>query len=111
MLTQTSQVADPPRLLSQLASRAVDAATALPGDPRPWILAGGANLVKGEAGAALELYRRALAQGERAETDLNMGRAYEGLGQTEKAHQAFLRAVWMNPRLRDGASARRATGL
>jgi O-antigen ligase len=100
VLTQTSQVADPPRFLSQLSSRAVDAAAALPGDPRPWILAGGATLVKGEASAALDLYRKALAQGERAETDLNMGRAYEGLGQTEKAHQALLRAVWINPRLR-----------
>ncbi|HEY6931070.1 MAG TPA: O-antigen ligase family protein [Thermoanaerobaculia bacterium] len=100
VLTHTSEVADPARVLSQLAARAADATAALPGDPRPWILAGGANLVRGEAAAALDLYRKALAQGERAETDLNMGRAYEGLGQTEKAHEAYLRAVWINPRLR-----------
>ncbi|HEX7252697.1 MAG TPA: tetratricopeptide repeat protein, partial [Thermoanaerobaculia bacterium] len=100
VLIHTSEVVDPPRFLSQLSSRSIDAAAALPGDPRPWILAGGATLVRGEAAGALDLYRKALAQGERAETDLNLGRAYEALGQTEKAHQAFLRAVWINPRLR-----------
>src|SRR5262249_13915477 len=52
VLRQTSQVADPPRFLTQLAGRAVGAARGLPGDPRPWILAGGANLVKGEANGA-----------------------------------------------------------
>jgi tetratricopeptide (TPR) repeat protein len=100
VLTRTSEVADPKEALSQIAARALGAAPALPGDPRPWILAGGAHLVKGEPDRALDLYRRALADGERSEIDLNIGRAYEGLGQTEKAHEAFLRALWVSPALR-----------
>ena len=100
VLTRTSEVADPPQALSQIAERARGAAKALPGDPRPWILAGGAHLVKGEPDRALDLYRRALADGERSEIDLNIGRAYEGLGQTEKAHEAFLRALWVSPAMR-----------
>jgi O-antigen ligase len=96
----SSEVPDPQQTLSNIATLAAGAAPALPGDTRPWILAGGAYLVKREPDRALDFYRKALADGERAETDLNIGRAYEGLGQMEKAHQAFLRTVWVSPILR-----------
>ncbi|HYB52780.1 MAG TPA: hypothetical protein VEG84_02830, partial [Thermoanaerobaculia bacterium] len=99
VLKHPTEVEDPQRMLAELAARAGAAAAVLPGDPRPWILAGGAHLVKGEPGVALERYRAALADGERSETDLNMGRAREGLGQTEQAHRAFLRSAWVSPRL------------
>jgi O-antigen ligase len=99
VLKHPTGVGDPQKTLAELAARARAAATALPGDPRPWILAGGAHLVKGEPGVALERYRAALADGERSETDLNMARAREGLGQTEEAHRAFLRSAWISPRL------------
>jgi O-antigen ligase len=99
VLRHPTQVGDPQQFLNDLAARARAAATVLPGDPRPWVLAGGAYLVKGDPGLALELYRTALRNGERSETDLNMGRAREGMGQPEEAHRAFLRSAWVNPGL------------
>jgi O-antigen ligase len=99
VLQHPTEVGDPQKVLVELAARARAAAVVLPGDPRPWVLAGSAYLVKGDPGLALELYRTALANGERSETDLNMGRAREGLGQPEQAHRAFLRTAWVNPRL------------
>ena len=101
VLQHPTEVGDPQKVLVELAARARAAAIVLPGDPRPWVLAGSAYLVKGDPGLALELYRTALANGERSETDLNMGRAREGLAQPEQAHRAFLRSAWVNPRLID----------
>jgi tetratricopeptide (TPR) repeat protein len=91
------EVGDPQSELARIAETALSAAGDLPGDSRPWILAGSSRLVAGEPGQALAFYRRALALGERAETDLNIGRAYEGLGETANASAAFLRAVWVSP--------------
>jgi len=99
VLQHPTQVGDPQQFLAGLAARARAAAAVLPGDPRPWVLAGGAYLVKGEPGLALELYRTALRNGERAETVLNMGRAREGMGEPEEARRAFVRSAWVNPRL------------
>ena len=48
----------------------------LPGDARPAMIAGSAFLVTGQPERALETYREAFATGERAEIDLNLGRAY-----------------------------------
>lgn len=91
------EVGDPQAELARITETALTAAGDLPGDTRPWILAGSSRLVAGEPGQALAFYRRALALGERAETDLNIGRAYEGLGETATASAAFLRAVWVSP--------------
>jgi O-antigen ligase len=102
VLQHPTEVKDPQRALTELGARARAATLVLPGDPRPWVLAGSAHLIKGEPGLALELYRTALANGERSETDLNMGRAREGLGQPGEAHRAFLRSAWVNPRLLAG---------
>ncbi len=91
------EVGDPQGELARITERALSAAPGLPGDSRPWILAGSSRLVAGEPGQALAFYRRALALGERAETDLNIGRAYEALGETANASAAFLRGVWVSP--------------
>lgn len=99
LLARPGEVPDPQGALHRITRLALSAAEGLPGDSRPWILAGSARLVAGESEQALEFYRKALALGERAETDLNMGRAFEALGQTEKVHAAFLRAVWISPAL------------
>ena len=45
------------------------------------------------------LYRRALSIGERAEIDLNLGRAYALAGNQQAASTAVLRAAWVNPAL------------
>jgi tetratricopeptide (TPR) repeat protein len=99
LLAHASEVKDPPAVLERVAAIALEASGGLPGDPRPWILAGGARLVKAELDLAIANYREALARGERAETDLNLGRAYEAQGDRRKSRAAFLRAVWISPAL------------
>jgi tetratricopeptide (TPR) repeat protein len=99
LLTHPAEVPDPPRALESIALLAGDAVPALPGDPRPLLVQGSARLVRGEAARAIEAYRSALALGERAELDLNLGRAYERLGREEDARAAYLRAAWVSPAL------------
>ena len=99
LVQHPGEVADPLGALSRIEQLAFSAAPGLPGDSRPWILAGSARLVASNPDGALELYRRALGLGERAEIDLNMGRAYESRGDSEKAIAAYLRAVWIAPAL------------
>ena len=94
-----SEAADPVAALTTLEAFARRAAPGLPGDPRPWVLAGGAQLVRGQPAGAVESYERGNALGERAEIDLNLGRAYEALGDETRSHAAFLRAVWISPAL------------
>jgi tetratricopeptide (TPR) repeat protein len=91
------EVADPLAALATVESLAELAGRALPGDPRPWVLAGGAQLVSGRPARAVESYLHGNALGERAEIDLNLGRAYETLGDGLRSHAAFLRAVWISP--------------
>ncbi|MGH9365874.1 MAG: O-antigen ligase family protein, partial [Thermoanaerobaculia bacterium] len=99
LLAHPADVADPPEALERILRLAIDAANDLPRDPRPRLLAGSARLVSGQPERALEHYRDALAAGEKAETDLNMARAYEALGRGEEARAAYLRAVWVSPAL------------
>lgn len=99
VLSHHGELEDPSAALRRIAELATSASDSLPDDPRPWILAGSARLVAGEPDLAAENYRRAFALGERAETDVNLARAYEGLGQSEKATAAYLRAVWISPAL------------
>ena len=99
VLTHPSEIADPAAALDRIAAIGMAAAPGLPGDSRPLILAGGARLASRQLDAAIENYREALRLGERAETDLNLGRAYEASGDTARSHAAFLRAVWISPAL------------
>jgi tetratricopeptide (TPR) repeat protein len=71
----------------------------LPDDPRPWVLAGSSFLVTGQPERALEFYREAFATGERAEIDLNVGRAYAMLRRSDSAAAAQLRAGWISPEI------------
>jgi tetratricopeptide (TPR) repeat protein len=89
------------RLLGSVAGGAAVVDEALAPDARALILAGSAHLVARQAAAALALYRRAFERGERAEIDLNAGRALALLGRTDAADAAVLRAVWVNPTLID----------
>jgi hypothetical protein len=76
---------------------ATEAANSLNDDSRPLIVAGSLLLFAEQPASALVFYRRALALGERAEIDLNMGRAYEMAGDRVSASAAILRAAWVNP--------------
>ena len=78
---------------------AMDSARDLPGDPRPAMIAGSAFLVTGQPDRAVETYREALATGERAEIDLNLGRAYILGRRREDADAALLRAGWISPEI------------
>lgn len=93
------EVADPQGALSRIRDIALSAAAGLPGDSRPWILAGSTRLVAAEPSRALELYHEAFDRGERAEIDVNMGGALEAQGEFAKSRAAFLRAVWISPAL------------
>jgi tetratricopeptide (TPR) repeat protein len=99
VLTHPSEVADPAAALDRIAVIGAAAAPGLPGDSRPLILSGGARLASGQLDTAIETYREALRLGERAETDLNLGRAYEAKGDAARSHAAFLRAFWISPAL------------
>lgn len=82
-----------------IARLALSSASGLPGDPRPWILAGSAYLVTRQPERALENYREAFATGERAEIDMNLGRAYALAGRKTDADAALLRAGWVSPEI------------
>lgn len=94
-----SELPDAAGALDRIAGVARSAARPLPGDARPLVLEGSARLVRGEPSRALELYRRANQDGERAETDLNLARALERLGREEDARAAYVRAAWVSPAL------------
>lgn len=99
VLTRPSEISDPPAALGRVAAVAEEATRGLPGDPRPWILTGSTRLVAGEPARAIESYRTAFTLGERAETDLNLARGWEALGETGKSQAAYVRAGWISPAL------------
>lgn len=85
--------------LERAADLGLAAAPRLPNDPRPRVLAGSARLVAGRPREALDFYHDALATGERAEIDLNVGRALALAGERPEAQAALLRALWISPAL------------
>lgn len=87
------------RRILAVGELALSTTAALPGDSRPWMLAASSYLVTGQPERALEYYRSAFSTGERAEIDLNLGRAYSFLARKESADAAFLRAGWVNPEI------------
>ena len=99
LVKHPAEIADPRGALERIEQAAISAAAGLPGDSRAWILAGSSRLVASNADGALEHYRTALGLGERAEIDLNMGRAWEIRGDSQRAMAAYLRAVWIAPAL------------
>lgn len=99
LVSHPGEVSDPRGALDRIQEIALAAAPGLPGDSRPLVLAGSCRLVGADTAGALDFYRKALDLGERPEIDLNVGRAHEGNGETEKAAAAFLRAVWISPAL------------
>jgi O-antigen ligase len=99
LVSHPGEISDPPKVLDHIQEFALTAAPGLPGDSRPLVLAGSCRLVGADPAGAIDFYRKALGLGERAEIDLNLGRAYEAGGETEKAAAAFLRAVWISPAL------------
>jgi hypothetical protein len=87
------------RNIAGVGEIALGAAAKLPGDPRPWVLAGSSCLITNRPECALEYYREAFATGERAEIDLNLGRAYEMIHRDDAARAADVRAGWVSPEI------------
>ena len=99
LLARASEVENATEVLPRVSERAATAALSLPGDSRGWVLAGSCRLVAGDTARALELYRRALSLGERAEIHLNLGRALALLQDVDGANKAFVRSIWISPAL------------
>jgi tetratricopeptide (TPR) repeat protein len=87
------------RNVETIGAAAAATTAQLPGDPRPWVLAGSSALVTGHPERALEFYREAFATGERAEIDLNLGRAYDQLKRDDSARAAYVRSGWISPEI------------
>jgi cytochrome c-type biogenesis protein CcmH/NrfG len=85
------------RNILEVGAVALSSTGTLPGDPRPWMLVGSSFLVTGRPERALEFYREAFATGERAEIDLNLGRAYGLLRRADAESAAYVRAGWVSP--------------
>jgi O-antigen ligase len=60
---------------------------------------GSVHALRGERERAYALYARSVRLEERAESDLNLGRAALSLGRTDEANALFRRSVWILPRL------------
>jgi O-antigen ligase len=60
---------------------------------------GSVYALRGERDLAYALYARSVRLEERAESDLNLGRAALSLGRTDEAIALFRRSVWILPRL------------
>lgn len=86
-------------ILNHSEALALSAASDLPGDSRPWLVAGAARLAARQTRPALEHYCHALSLGERAEIDLNIGRALAIEDDRPRAFEAFMRAAWLSPAL------------
>lgn len=100
-ISSPEQVGDVTAATSWIEREGVRVAGALPHDPRPRMVAGAACLVGRRPEAALEHYRAALLAGERAEIDLNIGRAHMMQRDLGRAQVAFLRAGWLSPPILD----------
>ncbi|MBK7975581.1 MAG: O-antigen ligase family protein [Deltaproteobacteria bacterium] len=86
-----------PALVATVGTEAAFAARWIPGDARALSASAAAALVARDGRLALDRYRLAAAQGERAELDLNVGRAHAILDQRAAALAAFVRAIWLAP--------------
>ncbi len=62
---------------------------------------GSVQSLQGERELAYALYARSVRLEERAESDLNLGRAAAALGRSQEARALLVRSVWIQPRLLD----------
>jgi len=99
LLSRPGRAAEVLEALERVTEIAVSATRGLPNDSRAWLLAGSSRLLGREGDRALGYYREAMSCGERAEIDLNMGRALALLDRRDDAEAAILRAAWVSPAL------------
>ncbi|MDL2716279.1 MAG: hypothetical protein PT977_00870 [Acidobacteriota bacterium] len=92
-------------LLSAADARLRRAVTLRPRAATAVLAWGSVQSLKGERERAYALYARSVTLEERAESDLNLGRAAVALGHQEEARALFARTVWIQPRLLDALPA------
>lgn len=84
-----------------IARSAETAAAAIPGDGRPWTIAGESRFVlRDPAGAEADMLR-AFRTGERADVDFEIGRACILRHDFPCGDRAILRAAWISPSILD----------
>jgi tetratricopeptide (TPR) repeat protein len=92
-------------LLSAAGERLGKAVALRPRSATALLALGSVDALRGERESAYAVYARSLTLEERAESDLNLGRAALSLGRADEAHGLFRRAVWIQPRLLDSLPA------
>ncbi len=92
-------------LLSAAGARLGRAVALRPRSATALLALGSVDALRGERESAYAGYARSLELEERAESDLNLGRAALSLGRIDEAHDLFRRAVWIQPRLLDSLPA------
>ena len=92
-------------LLSAAGARLGKAIALRPRSATALLAMGSVHALRGERESAYAVYARSLRLEERAESDLNLGRAALSLGRTDEAQGLFRRAVWIQPRLLDSLPA------
>ncbi len=88
-------------LLSAANARLAQAIALRPRSATALLAWGSVHALRGERELAYTLYSRSVRLEERAESDLNLGRAARALGRGQEALGLFIRAVWIQPRLVD----------
>ncbi|MEO8585172.1 MAG: O-antigen ligase family protein [Acidobacteriota bacterium] len=92
-------------LLSAADARLARAVTLRPRAATAVLAWGSVQSLEGDREKAYALYARSVSLEERAESDLNLGRAAAALGRLEEARALFARTVWIQPRLLDALPA------
>jgi O-antigen ligase len=86
-------------LLSAAHARLAQTIALRPRSATALLAFGSAQSLRGERELAYTLYARSVGLEERAESDLNLGRAAAALGRGAEARALFVRSVWIQPRL------------
>ncbi len=92
-------------ILSAAGGRLAKAVALRPRSATALLALGSVDALRGERESAYAVYSRSLKLEERAESDLNLGRAALSLERADEAHGLFRRAVWIQPRLLDSLPA------
>ena len=86
-------------LLERVDTLVQDASRGLPGDPRPLMTRGIAELAANHIPEAREAFSGSLRLSERADALLGLGFCEAAAGRAGPAREAFLRAGWISPAL------------
>jgi tetratricopeptide (TPR) repeat protein len=93
--------AEKAELLSAANARLARAVALRPRSATALLAWGSVQSLRGEREHSYALYARSVRLEERAESDLNLGRAAAAMERGQEARMLFVRSVWIQPRLLD----------